>query len=109
MAGLLREAHGTAAGAANSASSKRIDVGLATQQPAVSKVADVNRSRHRRDRFDLLRIANDKGTFRESKLCSGDFRQNLTSFVDDQEVDEVEKVLGRPLPAVAPREGHLAG
>jgi hypothetical protein len=38
----------------------------------------------------------------------GNFGKDLTSFLGNQKVGEIEKVLGHPLPSVAAGDGHFA-
>lgn len=119
LAGLLRKSHGASAGGADAAGGQFIRHLFSIDQPAVLEVADIDGAGHGRDRLDLLCVADDQRAFGQGERGPGDLGKDLPCLVDDQQVDEVVKALGRELasPVAAARQfsrqagkgGHGAG
>ncbi len=95
-AGGLGDRHDAAAGGAAAGGAKGlvafVDV-VALEQVGAHQIADVDRRRYRPDGLDLQRVADHQGLFGQGEGWRGDLGEHLTGLIDDQQVDEVERVV----------------
>ncbi|MNH06902.1 hypothetical protein D3C79_662820 [compost metagenome] len=78
-------------------------------QPSTGEVADIHLGRDRPDWLDLLGVADDQRLASKGKRRRGDLRQHLPSFVDDQQVDEVDQIVVDVITVVVALARQLLG